>query len=136
VYAAFTDAPSLQAWWGPHGFTNPVCEADPRPGGAIRIHMRGHDGTVYPMTGSFVALDPPKRLVTLTQAIGPDGAVELSLRTLYGFAAYAGKTQFDMQIHILERTEIGKGYLEGMEIGWNQSLERLGAFVERGERAS
>ncbi|MGH2375506.1 MAG: SRPBCC family protein, partial [bacterium] len=31
----------MAQWWGPRGFTNPVCELDVRPGGAIRIHMRG-----------------------------------------------------------------------------------------------
>ena len=31
---------ALAEWWGPKGFINPVCEIDPRPGGAILIHMR------------------------------------------------------------------------------------------------
>jgi uncharacterized protein YndB with AHSA1/START domain len=34
-----------------------------RPGGAIRIHMRGTDGTVYPMTGGYREIVEPDRLV-------------------------------------------------------------------------
>jgi uncharacterized protein YndB with AHSA1/START domain len=51
VFKVWTDPKHLARWWGPRGFTNPVCELDLRPGGAILIHMRGPDGTVYPMTG-------------------------------------------------------------------------------------
>src|ERR1700722_582779 len=40
VFKAFTDPVHLARWWGPHGFTNPVCAFDARPGGALRIHMR------------------------------------------------------------------------------------------------
>ena len=40
LFKAWTERDRLQRWWGPGGFTNPVCEIDPRPGGAIRIHMR------------------------------------------------------------------------------------------------
>ena len=46
VFKAWTDPQLLAQWWGPKGFTNPVCELDARPGGAIRVHMRGPDGTV------------------------------------------------------------------------------------------
>jgi Activator of Hsp90 ATPase homolog 1-like protein len=53
VFKAWTDPKCVAQWWRPRGFTNPVCEVDVRPGGAIRIHMRGPDGTVYPMTGVY-----------------------------------------------------------------------------------
>src|SRR5450631_3357723 len=34
VFKVWTDPKHLAEWWGPHGFTNPVCEIDARPGGA------------------------------------------------------------------------------------------------------
>ena len=43
----------MAQWFGPRGFTNPVCELDVRVGGSIRIVMRGPDGNDYPMTGVF-----------------------------------------------------------------------------------
>ena len=30
VFRAWTDAGQLAQWWGPKGFTNPVCEIDVR----------------------------------------------------------------------------------------------------------
>src|SRR5438876_660130 len=47
VWKAWTDSRYLAQWWGPHSFSNPVCEVDARIGGAIRIHMRGPDGPDY-----------------------------------------------------------------------------------------
>ncbi len=55
VFKAWTDPKQVAQWWGPHGFSNPVCELGLRPGADIRIHMRGPDGTVYPMTGVYRA---------------------------------------------------------------------------------
>ena len=32
VFKTWIDPVHLEQWWGPEGFTNPVCEADARPG--------------------------------------------------------------------------------------------------------
>ena len=48
VLEAFSEPRHLAQWWGPHGYTNPLCELDARPGGAFRIHMCGPDGTIHP----------------------------------------------------------------------------------------
>ena len=53
VFKAWTDPKQVAQWWGPKGFTNPVCEMDVRPGGAFRIVMRAPDGIEYPTTGIF-----------------------------------------------------------------------------------
>ena len=68
VWAAWTDPKHVAQWWGPKEFTNPVCELDVRPGGAIRIDMRGPDGTVYPMAGIYQAIVAPERLVFISAA--------------------------------------------------------------------
>ena len=53
VFSMWIDAKHLAAWWGPHGWDNPECEVDPRPGGKILIHMRAPDGGVHPMGGVY-----------------------------------------------------------------------------------
>ena len=68
VFKLWTEPHHLAQWWGPHGFTNPVCELDARAGGAIRVHMRAPDGTTFPMGGAFEEIVPPKRLVFTTSA--------------------------------------------------------------------
>src|ERR1700722_7233031 len=63
VFKAWTDPKHLAQWFGPHGFTNPVCEVDLRPGGIWRHVMRGPDGNDYPMISIFQEVLPPERLV-------------------------------------------------------------------------
>jgi uncharacterized protein YndB with AHSA1/START domain len=53
VWKAWTDPKMMAQWFGPRGFTNPVCELDVRVGGTLRIVMRGPDGQDYPMIGKF-----------------------------------------------------------------------------------
>src|SRR5208337_1503269 len=63
VFKAFTDPVHLARWWGPHGFTTPVCEFDARPGGALCIHMRAPDGRIYIAQGEVREIVTPERLV-------------------------------------------------------------------------
>src|SRR5258708_29275739 len=62
VFKVWTDPKHLAQWWGPQGFTNPVCEIDLRPGGALRIVMRAPDGAEHPMTGIYREIVAPERL--------------------------------------------------------------------------
>ena len=63
VWMAFADPYHLSQWWGPKGFTNPVCELDLRPGGKWHHVMRGPDGREYPTDSVFIEVTPPERIV-------------------------------------------------------------------------
>ena len=132
AFKAWTDPKHLARWWGPKGFTNPVCETDPRPGGAIRIDMRAPDGTVYPITGAYREVVPPERLVFTSAALDEKGVAMFEVLTTVLFAEERGRTVLTLEARVLERTEKAAPYLQGMEAGWTQSLERLGAFVAKG----
>ena len=49
----------------------PACEIDLRPGGTWRDVYRKTSGTEMPLTGSFLEVAPPERLVS-TESWGPD----------------------------------------------------------------
>jgi uncharacterized protein YndB with AHSA1/START domain len=129
VFQAWTDPQHLAQWWGPHGFTNPVCELDARPGGAILIHMRAPNGVVYPMKAVFQELVPPERLVFLSGAMDDKGNLLFEVLNTVTFAEQAGKTTLTLHARVVKSTAAAAPYLAGMEIGWTQSLERLAAFV-------
>jgi len=63
VWAAFTDPKHVKIWYGGHGFENPVCEMDVRPGGIWKHTMRTPDGTEFPMEFVYVEVVKPSRLV-------------------------------------------------------------------------
>jgi uncharacterized protein YndB with AHSA1/START domain len=131
VFATCTDPKHLAEWWGPKGFTNPVCEADARVGGAIRIHMRAPDGVVYPMTGRFVEIDRPHRLVFSTVAIDGEGRSMFEVLNTVTFTEIDGRTEISLVARVTRTTAAAPQYLAGMSQGWSQSLDRLAALVAR-----
>jgi uncharacterized protein YndB with AHSA1/START domain len=126
VFKVWTDAEQLRQWWGPTGFTNPVCEVSAHSGGAIRIHMRAPDGTVYPMTGTYLEVIAPERLTFKSSALDARGAPLFEVLHTVTFAAKGQKTRLTVQAQILQTTAAGKPHLEGAEQGWSQTLDRLG----------
>lgn len=131
VFKMWTDPKHVAQWWGPKGFTNPVCELDVRPGGALRIVMRGPDGVDYPMTGVFREIVEPERLVFTNVAVDKEGNPLLEGLTTVTFAEHGGKTKLTLQTHAVALVAHAARMLEGMEAGWTQSLERLEAYLAR-----
>jgi uncharacterized protein YndB with AHSA1/START domain len=128
VFKVWIDPKHLAQWWGPKGFTNPVCELDVRPGGAILIHMTGPDGVVYPTRGVFHEIVAPERLVFTTSAFeDADGTPQLEVYNTVTFAEDNGKTKLTLHAVVVTSTPAIAGALAGMEEGWSQSLEKLAA---------
>ncbi len=125
VFQAWTDPKQLARWWGPKGFTNPVCEVDANPGGALRMVMRAPDGAEYPMKGVFQEVVESERLVFTNIAIDAQGNHLLEGLTTVTFAEHEGKTKLTLQTGAVALVPHADRYLEGMEAGWTQSLERL-----------
>lgn len=129
MFKVWTDTKHVAQWWGPKGFTNPVCEMDVREGGTIRIHMRAPDGVLYPMTGVFEEVVPPERLVFVGSALDDKGNSMFDVQNTVTFAEQRGKTALTLQLRVIKATAAAPQYLKGMEMGWTQSLDRLGALL-------
>ena len=99
VWKAWTDPKMMARWFGPRGFTNPVCELDVRVGGSLRIVMRGPDGNDYPMKGVFREVLKPKRLVFTNIAIDKAGKHLLEGETTVTFAESNNKTTLVLRTH-------------------------------------
>ncbi len=131
VFKAWTDPTMLAQWWGPKGFTNPVCEFEAKIGGAIRIHMRAPDGNIYPMNGEIRDIVPPERLVFTNNALDEAGNRVTEGLTTVTFAEEGGKTRFTLHTRGAAMVEKAVPYLQGMEYGWGQSIDKLEALLAR-----
>lgn len=131
VFKAWTDPVQLARWWGPRGFTNPLCQADPRPGGAIRILMVGPDGSRFPMDGAFQEVVEPSRLAfTCTAHEVAPGVPGLETLTVATFEERGGRTTLRVVARVLHADPVMAQALAGMEQGWGQSLVRLQDLVD------
>ncbi|MEO7028118.1 MAG: SRPBCC domain-containing protein [Acidobacteriaceae bacterium] len=130
VWSAWTDPAQLAGWWGPKRFTNPVCRADARPGGAIFVEMRAPDGTVYPMSGTYLEVVEPERIVFTSAALDELGKPKFEVHTTVTFADLDGKTALKLVARVLKMTPAdATQHLDGMREGWSQSLDRLAEMV-------
>lgn len=136
VFKVWTDAKHLAEWWGPRKFTNPVCEIDARPGGLIRIDMRGPDGMIYPMKGVFHEIVEPERLVFTSTALRDEqGQPLFEILNTVTFEDFHGITKMTLHAKLVTRdfkmTPQVAAALSGMEQGWSESLYRLADHLDR-----
>lgn len=73
VWMAWTTPEYVMQWWGPAGFTSPVCRIDLRVGGRFTYAMQSPDGQVGYNGGEFRAIEPLKRIVWLWYFADADG---------------------------------------------------------------
>ena len=132
TWRSWTDPIHVAEWWGPSGFTNPVCEWDARPGGLIRIDMRAPDGTLFPMRGVFHEVIEPEFLdFTTTAFADAEGSDQLHVRHNVTFEELDGKTKLTLQSRVVKTTTATEPFVAGMEEGWKQSFDRLAALLAR-----
>ena len=63
VFGAFSEPDELAKWWGPRGFSTPSLDLHARVGANYRIEMQPPHGDAFYLSGTFLAVDPPARLV-------------------------------------------------------------------------
>ena len=133
VFKAWTDQKEIVQWWGPRGFTNPVCEIDVRPGGAINIHMRGPDGTVYPMGGRYEKIEAPSLLVFTGSALDLKGKPLFKQLSVISLSEQGSKTKLMVHLSYSQVKEGAAQHLAGAKIGWNQMLDKFEEYLAKGQ---
>lgn len=117
VFAAWTEAGQLAAWWWPQ-LAGTTYDVDARVGGRFRIHSPAIGATV---TGSYTEVEPPLRLV-FTWRWEDDGEPEVAFddTVVVTFAPHDGGTVVAV-VHTSD-AHVPEG---GADQGWNDVLDRL-----------
>jgi putative oxidoreductase len=131
VWKVWTDPKLVAQWWGPKGFTNPVCKLDVRPDGYIHIDMRAPNGVVYPMTGMYHEISAPQLLVFTSSALDKNSNPLFKVFNVITFADQKGETKLIMHASVSDLAPEGAPYLAGQEEGWSQTLARLEEFIAK-----
>src|SRR5882757_3670760 len=129
VWEAWTDPKQVAQWWGPNGFSSPVCQWDAKPGNTIHIDMQGPDGTIYPMGGEFIELQKPTKLVFIAAALDSTGKQLFENLNTVTFTDKGGKTEINIHVSVSDVKPGAEEYLKGMNEGWNQTIDKMGDFV-------
>jgi uncharacterized protein YndB with AHSA1/START domain len=84
VYHAHTDPALIQRWLlGPDGWTMPVCICEARPGGSFRYEWTNSKGHGFHITGEFLALEPPHKIVHVERMFLPDPTPDNNVETRF-----------------------------------------------------
>jgi uncharacterized protein YndB with AHSA1/START domain len=130
VWKAWTDEKMMSQWWGPHRFRNLVCEMDVKPGGKIRIKMDSPEFPDHWMTGTFLEIDEPNKLVFNSGAfLDENSNPQLEVMNTITFKEQNGKTEVTVHAAVTRATPAQAAAMAGMNEGWSQSLDRLDALL-------
>lgn len=125
VYAAWTDSRHLARWWGPDGFTAPVCVFDATPGGEIRIEMQSPGGPRNTMLGVVEEAVQGERLAYAVNLVDATGTLLAKTHTFVVFTDTDGGTELSTTHSVVPYVDMGPDLLANMTEGWRQSLDRL-----------
>jgi uncharacterized protein YndB with AHSA1/START domain len=122
VYAAWTEPAHMMGWWGTKDAVTLLAEADARPGGRFRVRFRTPDGEVHEAGGTYLEVEPPRKLVfTWAWISTPERQSQVTLtfkdegeRTLL---TLRHENFFDEQAR------------DDHENGWSQALDNLERFL-------
>ncbi len=122
----------LRNWWGPHGWSLPVCEVDFRIGGQWFYCMEGPDDMTSCGKAIYQELDEPNRIVHVDIFVDADGnelegmpvaqniidfIAENGETIVHGITRYENKEQRDAVVEM------------GVEVGVTQTFDRLEAYL-------
>jgi uncharacterized protein YndB with AHSA1/START domain len=138
VWKAWTDPQYVMQWWGPKGFTAPVCKIDFRVGGKFLCCMRSPDGQEGWNAGEYHEIVPYERIVSSMYFSDPDGnkidpaqlgieheAIEDARDVTLFEDLGDGRTKLTFIGNEPMESAKNSGQLEG----WNQILDKLAAAV-------
>ncbi|HSX09529.1 MAG TPA: SRPBCC domain-containing protein [Candidatus Saccharimonadales bacterium] len=136
VWKAWTDPKLVAEWWGPQGVTSEVNEWIVQPDGKLDLVMVAGEalgpmaGQRWPMNGEFKEIEEPSKISFIGNAI-VDGKEVMQSLTTVTFEETDGKTHMTVHIQVTKTTPEAAGPLSGMEMGWNQQLDKLGEFLKK-----
>ncbi|HXZ74235.1 MAG TPA: SRPBCC domain-containing protein [Streptosporangiaceae bacterium] len=127
IFRALTEPAELAKWWGPRGFTTPAIDLDLRVGGGYRFTMQPPGGDPFHLSGEFLEIDPPVRLVYTFCWDEPDPDDRQTVVTLS-----LGEVADGTQVSLWQGEFTTEARLALHRGGWTDSLEKLRELIEPG----
>ena len=124
VYRAHIEPEIIKKWMtGPDGWTMPVCINDARPGGKLRYEWTDGKGGGFFLTGEFIKLEPPHRIVHVERMHLPDPTPDNHIET--SFEKDGTGTLMTMRMTLPDAAMREMMLKSGMEHGMERGYERL-----------
>jgi len=128
VFRAHMEPELIKKWvLGPDGWTMPVCINDARPGGKIRYEWSDGAGNGFYLTGEFIEIEAPNRIVHVERMHLPDPTPDNHIETR--FEPDGTGTLMTMRMTLPDSETRAAMLATGMADGMETSYQRLETIV-------
>lgn len=132
VFEMWSKAEHLVNWWGPQGWTLPVCTMDFRPGGAWHYCMKGMEGEESWGKAIYQEIVRPERIVYQDYFSDAEGTLREDIvgsKVTLEFSEQGNKTLVTTRalfpsVDALEAS-VAMGMVEGMNETWGRLVDYL-----------
>jgi uncharacterized protein YndB with AHSA1/START domain len=112
---------------GPDGWTMPVCVSEARPNGKLRFEWTDGKGSGFSLTGEYLELEPPRRIVHVERMHLPDPTPDNHIETK--FEPDGAGTLMTMRMTLPDAEARDRMLATGMENGMEASYVRLESIL-------
>lgn len=131
VWQAWTSADDVRRWWSPAHFEVVDCVVDPVVGGTLRVVIAEADGSRYASSGRYLAVNPPRRLVFELAPLNDVGDPLFTVVQQLSLTRRGGETRLRIRITATDPVPGAEPALAGIQLGWEQLLDKLAAHLAR-----
>jgi uncharacterized protein YndB with AHSA1/START domain len=137
VWKAWTDPKYIMQWWGPKGFTAPICKMDFRVGGKLLCCMRAPDGQEGWNATEYYEIVPYEKIVSLMYFADSEGnkidpaelGLEPAIEGAYDVTLFEDLGNGQTKLTFIGNEPMESAKNSGQLEGWNEILEKVAAVV-------
>ncbi len=138
VWKAWTDPKYVMQWWGPKGFTSPVCTMDFREGGKFLTCMKTPDGQEFWNAGEYHEIVPHQKIVSSMyfadsegNRVNPEhyGIEHEAIEDAHDVTLFEDLGNGQTKLTFIGNESMESAKESGQLEGWNEILDKFAAVV-------
>ena len=133
TFKAFSESEHVRQWWGPKGWTMPVCTIDFRPGGTWLYCIRNAEGEEHRAKAVYREIVPPVRIVFTDNMVdAADSPIEgfPPRRVTVTFDDLDGKTGLRVHVQLESAADLKKLVDMGFVRHFPETLRHLEQLLD------
>lgn len=124
IYDAHTQPDIIRRWMhGPDGWQMLECQCNTRPGGGFRYVWKNAEGDSFSITGEFLDMDRPNRILHVERMHMPDPTPDNRIETT--LVADGSGTLMTLRMSLPDAATMTAMMESGMDEGMERSFEQL-----------
>ena len=138
VWKAWTEPKYFMQWWGPKGFTAPVCQMDFRVGGKLLCCMKSPDGQEFWNLVEYHEIVPHEKIVSSMcfadskgNKVGPEayGIEHEAIEGAYDVTLFEDLGNGQTKLTFIGNEPADSAKNSGQMEGWKEILDKFAAVV-------